>query len=104
MKEFFSQISAAAIRTRLVTSDVQEDTDSDDSDSLIIKVKEKSPITAPSFGSLMYRKLEELDIRSCLQFLLELFEQWLSPFVNPRTPLLLKMEAVKSVSCFLIFI
>ncbi|XP_057306791.1 huntingtin-like isoform X2 [Hydractinia symbiolongicarpus] len=95
-KQFnFGQISASAIRTRLVTSDVQEDTDSDDSDSLIIKVKEKSPVSGQPSDS--YRKLDELDIRSCLQFLLELFEQWLSPFAVPKTPLMLKMEATKSL-------
>ena len=87
------QISASAIRTRLVTSDVQEETDSDDSDSLIIRVKEKSMLSVPD----LYRKLDELDIRSCLQFLLELFEQWLSPYAVPKTPLMLKMEAMKSV-------
>ncbi|XP_047128948.1 huntingtin isoform X1 [Hydra vulgaris] len=84
------QISASAIRTRLITSDVVEDTDSDDSDSLIIRVKEKS---VPD----IHRKLDELDIRSCLQFLLELFEQWLSPYAVPKTPLMLKMEAMKSL-------
>ena len=96
----FYQISASAIRTRLVTSDVQEDTDSDDSDSLIIQVnKEKIPTPSTSSDvSTSYRKLEELDIRSCLQFLLELYEQWLSMYPVPKTPLMLKMEAVKSVS------
>ncbi|XP_066917148.1 huntingtin-like isoform X4 [Clytia hemisphaerica] len=92
------QISASAIRQRLVTSDVQEDTDSDDSDSLIIKVKEK--VSTPSTSSEIstsYRKLEELDIRSCLQFLLEQYEQWLSMYAVPKTPLMLKMEAIKSL-------
>lgn len=83
-----------------MTSDVQEDTDSDDSDSLIIQVnKEKIPTPSTSSDvSTSYRKLEELDIRSCLQFLLELYEQWLSMYPVPKTPLMLKMEAVKSVS------
>ena len=96
----YKQISASAIRTRLVTSDVQEDTDSDDSDSLIIQVnKEKIPTPSTSSEiSTSYRKLEELDIRSCLQFLLELYEQWLSMYPIPKTPLMLKMEAVKSVN------
>jgi len=92
------QISASALRTRLVTSDVQEDTDSDDSDSLIIKVKDKTPPPIPqAMDSTFFRKLDELDIRSCLQFLLELFEQWLSPYVTPKTPLLVKLEAIKSL-------
>lgn len=43
-------------------------------------------------------KPEKLDIRSCLQFLLELFEQWMSPYVQPRTPLMLLSEATKAVS------
>eukprot|EP00795_Rhopilema_esculentum_P012136 gene12136-2740_t len=81
------QISASAIRTRLVSSDVQEDSDSDDSEALIIQINEEDP----------RKRFQELDIRSCLQFLLELFEQWLSPFVVPKTPLMLKTEAVKSL-------
>ena len=85
---FQFQISASAIRTRLVSSDVQEDSDSDDSEALIIQINEEDP----------RKRFQELDIRSCLQFLLELFEQWLSPFVVPKTPLMLKTEAVKSVN------
>ncbi|XP_071947754.1 huntingtin-like isoform X2 [Antedon mediterranea] len=38
-----------------------------------------------------------LDVHSCLMFLLELFGQWLSPNANPRTPLMLLCETVKSV-------
>ena len=89
-----------------MTSDVQEDTDSDDSDSLIIKVnKEKIPTPSTSSEiSTSYRKLEELDIRSCLQFLLELYEQWLSLYAVPKTPLMLKMEAIKSVRMVYLFI
>ena len=83
----FLQISSSAIRTRLVSSDVQEDSDSDDAEALIIEINEEDP----------RKRFQELDIRSCLQFLIELFEQWLSPFVIPKTPLMLKTEAVKSV-------
>ena len=85
--KFFLQISSSAIRTRLVSSDVQEDSDSDDAEALIIEINEEDP----------RKRFQELDIRSCLQFLLELFEQWLSPFVIPKTPLMLKIEAVRSV-------
>lgn len=70
-----------------MSSDVQEDSDSDDAEALIIEINEEDP----------RKRFQELDIRSCLQFLLELFEQWLSPFVIPKTPLMLKTEAVKSV-------
>ena len=87
----FLQISSSAIRTRLVSSDVQEDSDSDDAEALIIEINEEDP----------RKRFQELDIRSCLQFLLELYEQWLSPFVIPKTPLMLKTEAVKSVGGFL---
>lgn len=44
-----------------------------------------------------------LDIHSCLQFLLELYEAMLSPSANPRTPLILLNETIRSVSlCYLI--
>ena len=68
---------------------------------LIIKVKEKekSPLPNQVADTYLVRKLEDLDIRSCLQFLLEQFEQWLLPSYSvPRTPLMLKMEAIRSVS------
>lgn len=39
-----------------------------------------------------------LDINSCLQFLLELYGQWLSPTASPKPPLMLRNEIVKSVS------
>ncbi|KAL5022595.1 hypothetical protein ScPMuIL_001750 [Solemya velum] len=40
-----------------------------------------------------------LDINSCLQFLLELYGQWLSPTASPKPPLMLRNEIVKSVLC-----
>ena len=40
-----------------------------------------------------------LDIHSCLQFLLELYGQFLSPSATVRVPLLQLNETVKSVSC-----
>lgn len=39
-----------------------------------------------------------LDINSCLQFLLELYGQLLSPTANPKTPLMQLNETIKSVS------
>lgn len=41
--------------------------------------------------------LSGLDIHSCLQFLLELYGQWLSPNSILKPPLMLKTEVVKSV-------
>ncbi|XP_033756060.1 huntingtin-like [Pecten maximus] len=41
--------------------------------------------------------LSGLDIHSCLQFLLELYGQWM--LTNPRPPLMLKNEVVKSIVC-----
>ncbi|XP_064630020.1 huntingtin-like [Lineus longissimus] len=41
--------------------------------------------------------LSGLDVHSCLQFLLELYSQWLSPGANPKTPLMQLNETVKSV-------
>jgi len=62
----------------------QEYPDSDD-DAAVVVTMPRMP------------KPEKLDIRSCLQFLLELFEQWMSPYVQPRTPLMLLSEATKAV-------
>jgi huntingtin len=44
--------------------------------------------------------LSGLDVHSCLQFLLELYSQWLSPGANPKTPLMQLNETVKSVRNF----
>ena len=41
---------------------------------------------------------EKIDVRSCVQFLMELFEQWVSPYTQPKTPLMLLTQSVKSVS------
>lgn len=39
-----------------------------------------------------------VDTASCLQLLIDVFSQLLSPTVQPRTPLMLLNECVKSVS------
>ena len=39
-----------------------------------------------------------IDINSCLQFLLDLYGQWLSPSASPKPPLMLRNEVIKSVS------
>nr|XP_006822985.1 PREDICTED: huntingtin [Saccoglossus kowalevskii] len=39
----------------------------------------------------------KLDVHSCLMFLLELYGQWMSQNVTPKTPLMLLCETVKSV-------
>jgi hypothetical protein len=41
---------------------------------------------------------DRIDVRSCVQFLMELFEQWVSPYTQPKTPLMLLTQSVKSVS------
>ncbi|XP_013398873.1 huntingtin [Lingula anatina] len=38
-----------------------------------------------------------LDLHSCVQFLVDLYGQWLTPGVTPRTPLMLINQTVKSV-------
>ncbi|XP_028391517.1 LOW QUALITY PROTEIN: huntingtin-like [Dendronephthya gigantea] len=40
---------------------------------------------------------EKIDVRSCVQFLMELFEQWVSPYTQPKTPLMLLTQSVKSL-------
>ena len=42
--------------------------------------------------------LGDLDVHSCLQFLLELYRQWLLPGTNGKPPLMLLNEVIKSVS------
>ena len=42
--------------------------------------------------------LGDLDVHSCLQFLLELYRQWLLPGSNGRPALMLLNEVIKSVS------
>jgi hypothetical protein len=64
---------------------LQEYPDSEDDAAIVVSIPRMA-------------KPEKLDIRSCLQFLLELFEQWMSPYVQPRTPLMLLSEATKAVS------
>ena len=39
-----------------------------------------------------------IDINSCLQFLLDLYGQWLSGSACPKPPLMLRNEVIKSVS------
>ncbi|KAL3864910.1 hypothetical protein ACJMK2_006556 [Sinanodonta woodiana] len=43
--------------------------------------------------------LAGLDVHSCLQFLLDLYGQWLPPGASPKPPLMLLNEIVKSVVC-----
>ena len=44
--------------------------------------------------------LGDLDVHSCLQFLLELYRQWLLPGTNGRPALMLLNEVIKSVSSY----
>ena len=53
--------------------------------------------TTPSATSLTMSPKDKIDVRSCVQFLMELFEQWVSPYTQPKTPLMLLTQSVKSV-------
>lgn len=70
-------------------SELQERYDSDDDTAVVVSLP-RMP------------QPEKLDIKSCEQFLLELFEQWMSPYIHPRTPLALLSEATKAVSSALV--
>ena len=78
------QISVGALFNQ-AQNELQERYDSED-DSAIVVTLPRMP------------QPEKLDIKSCEQFLLELFEQWMSPYIQPKTPLALLSEATKAVS------
>ena len=48
--------------------------------------------------------LGDLDVHSCLQFLLELYRQWLLPGANGKPALMLLNEVIKSVSEVLLYL
>ncbi|KAJ7336620.1 hypothetical protein OS493_011839 [Desmophyllum pertusum] len=78
------QISVGALHTQ-AQNELQERYDSEDDTAVVVSLP-RMP------------QPEKLDIKSCEQFLLELFEQWMSPYIHPRTPLALLSEATKAVS------
>ncbi|EDO49114.1 predicted protein [Nematostella vectensis] len=80
------QLSVQALHSQ-AQAELQESPDSDDEAAVVVSVPHMP-------------RPEKLDIRSCLQFLLELFEQWMSPYVQPRTPLMLLSEATKALVVF----
>ena len=87
---FFSyfQISVGALYYQ-AQIDLHDHSDSDDDTSIVVSLP-RMP------------QPEKLDIKSCEQFLLELFEQWMSLYIQPKTPLALMSEATKAVSCGLL--
>ena len=66
-------------------AEVQEFSDSEDDGAVVVALP-RMP------------RPEKIDIKSCEQFLLELFQQWMSPYVQPRTSLMLLTDATKAVS------
>lgn len=81
---FFYQISVGALHSQ-AQNELQERYDSEDDTAVVVSLP-RMP------------QPEKLDIKSCEQFLLELFEQWMSSYIQPRTPLALLSEATKAVS------
>lgn len=79
------QICVGALHSQ-AQNELQERFDSEDDTAVVVSLPR---VPQP----------EKLDIKSCEQFLLELFEQWMSPYIQPRTPLALLSEATKAVSC-----
>lgn len=78
------QISVGALHSQ-AQNEFQERYDSEDDSAVVVSLP-RMPVP------------EKLDIKSCEQFLLELFEQWMSPYIQPKTPLALLSEATKAVS------
>ena len=66
-------------------AEVQEFSDSEDDGAVVVALP-RMP------------RPEKIDIKSCEQFLLELFQQWMSPYIQPRTSLMLLTDATKAVS------
>lgn len=79
---YFIQICVNSLQTQCVPVDEFEETNS------------TSASTSPTLMSTQ----DKIDVRSCVQFLMELFEQWVSPYTQPKTPLMLLTQSVKSVS------
>ena len=77
-----------SLQVRVVTSDVRSVEDQTDDES-------NSRMAAFSINS--HQVVEMVDVKSCLQLLLELFAQWLDTSVSPRAPVMLIFEIMKSV-------
>ena len=82
--DYVYQISVGALHGQ-AQNELQERYDSEDDSAVVVSLPHMP-------------QPEKLDIKSCEQFLLELFEQWMSPYIQPRTPLALLSEATKAVS------
>ncbi|XP_029645621.1 huntingtin isoform X2 [Octopus sinensis] len=63
-----------------------------------IQRKKQTPSTTDG-GRERSISVSGLDIHSCLQFLLELYGQWLSPTAKPKPPPMLVNAVVKSIVC-----
>ncbi|CAG2221231.1 HD [Mytilus edulis] len=85
-----------ALSTRIVESDTSESPDS---------TPESVQTSQQQFPLITIEKRERsmtfssIDINSCLQFLLDLYGQWLSSSASPKPPLMLRNEVIKSVVC-----
>ncbi|XP_052100645.1 huntingtin-like [Mytilus californianus] len=85
-----------ALSTRIVESDASESPDSP---------PESVQTSQQQFPLITIEKRERsmtfssIDINSCLQFLLDLYGQWLSSSASPKPPLMLRNEVIKSVVC-----
>ncbi|XP_074614489.1 huntingtin-like isoform X2 [Acropora palmata] len=77
------QISVGALYYQ-AQIDLHDHSDSDDDTAIVVSLP-RMP------------QPEKLDIKSCEQFLLELFEQWMSLYIQPKTPLALISEATKAL-------
>jgi huntingtin len=78
------QLNVTSLQVRVVTSDVRsvEDQPDDESNSV--------------FSMHPHEVVETVDVKSCLQLLLELYAQWLDTSVSPRPPIMLIFEIMKS--------
>lgn len=61
--------------------------------------RKKQTLSSTDGGRERSISVSGLDIHSCLQFLLELYGQWLSPNAKPRPPPMLVNAVVKSIVC-----
>ncbi|KAK3589444.1 hypothetical protein CHS0354_020780 [Potamilus streckersoni] len=87
-----------ALEPVMSESDTTDSMESPSHDTTI-KPQQQVPPTQGLTGRDHASSLAGLDVHSCLQFLLDLYGQWLPPGASPRPPLMLLNEIVKSVVC-----
>ena len=83
-----------ALSTRIVESDASESPDSPHTQ----QSQQQFPLITIEKRERSMTFSNSIDINSCLQFLLDLYGQWLSPSASPKPPLMLRNEVIKSVS------